>query len=447
MLKKYKRNFILSNLLMVGMVLFAAEAIIFGYFFHAGIEELKTTMSQKLEPYDAIRDVLRQHPQAFFSPAPAPTGTESGSMPDADHRPPAPKEMPPKEEDDFEKPYAKSIFVFFYNTQSKETTVISRDADVFDEEVLSHIGEEVQSESENFGTLRGRDLYYFKQGSEDMKIAITEKNFIRYQMLELFLVLAAIFIGAMLIFYLISRHLAAVAVRPLEESIQREKQFITDISHDLKTPLTAILANNDILSKNQTATVSEMQQWICGTGQAAENMRGLIEEMLVLSRSENTESREEMQKINLSDVIEQNALVMESVAYEKNISYETEIAPDIFVYANPGDINRVVYSLIDNALKYEAAGGSVLIALSRKGNRAVFRVANRSTVFTGEEAAHIFERFYRLDKARQTNTGHGLGLAIVKNLVSKMNGKIEVNSDRKEGTVFTATLPMEMKRK
>ena len=71
MLKQYKRNFILSNLLMVGVVLFAVEVIIFGYFFHAGTEELKTTMSQKLEPYDAIRDVLRQHPQAFFSPVPA----------------------------------------------------------------------------------------------------------------------------------------------------------------------------------------------------------------------------------------------------------------------------------------------------------------------------------------------------------------------------------------
>lgn len=445
MLKKYKRNFILSNLLMVGMVLFAAEAIIFGYFFHAGIEELKTTMSQKLEPYDAIRDVLRQHPQAFRAPV---AEANPGDLPDANHRPPAPKEMPQKEEADFEKSYAKSIFVFFYNTQTKETTVISRDADDFDEATLSQIAEEVQSESESFGTLRDRDLYYFKQGSgEDMKIAIADKNFIRYQMLEWFLMLAAIFIGAMLIFYLISRRLAAMAVRPLEASFQREKQFITDISHDLKTPLTAILANNDILSKNQTATVAEMQQWICGTRQAAENMRSLIEEMLVLSRSENAEGHEEVQKINLSDVIEQNALVMESVAYEKNIAYETEIAPGIFIYANPGDVNRVVYSLIDNALKYEPVGGAVMISLSRKGTRAVFRVANRSAVFTGEEAAHIFERFYRLDKARQTSTGHGLGLAIVKNLVSKMNGKIEVNSDRKEGTVFTATLPMEMKRK
>lgn len=446
MLKKYKRNFILSNLLMVGMVLFAAEAIIFGYFFHAGTEELKTTMSQKLEPYDAIRDVLRQHPQAFR--APAATEADPGDLPDANHRPPAPKEMPQKEEADFEKSYAKSIFVFFYNTQTKETTVISRDADDFDEATLSQIAEEVQSESESFGTLRDRDLYYFKQGSgEDMKIAIADKNFIRYQMLEWFLMLAAIFIGAMLIFYLISRRLAAMAVRPLEASIQREKQFIIDISHDLKTPLTAILANNDILSKNQTATVAEMQQWICGTRQAAENMRSLIEEMLVLSRSENAEGHEEVQKINLSDVIEQNALVMESVAYEKNIAYETEIAPGIFICANPGDVNRVVYSLIDNALKYEPVGGAVMISLSRKGTRAVFRVANRSAVFTEEEAAHIFERFYRLDKARQTNTGHGLGLAIVKNLVSKMNGKIEVNSDKKEGTVFTATLPMEMKRK
>lgn len=446
MLKKYKRNFIVSNLLMVGIVLFTMEAIIFGYFFHTGTEELKTTMLQKLEPYDAIRDVLKQHPQAFRAPAPA--EANPGDLPDADHRPPAPKEMPQKEETDFEESYAKSIFVFFYNTQSKETTVISRDADDFDEAALSQIAEEVQGESESFGTLRGRDLYYFKQGSgEDMKIAIAEKNFIRYQMIELFLVLAAIFIGAMLIFYFISRHFASVAVRPLEESIQREKQFITDISHDLKTPLTAILANNDILSKNQNATVSEMQQWICGTGQAAENMRGLIEEMLILARSENPGSGEEVQRINLSDVIEQNALVMESVAYEKNISYVTEIAPDIYISAAYGDINRVVCSLIDNALKYEAAGGSVLISLSHKGNRAVFRVANRSTVIAAKDAAHIFERFYRLDKARKTNTGHGLGLAIAKNLVGKMNGKITVSGDEKEGTVFTVTLPMEAQKK
>ena len=114
------------------------------------------------------------------------------------------------------------------------------------------------------------------------------------------------------------------AAKPLEDAIAREKQFITDASHDLKTPLTVILSNADILSRNQDCCDSGMSKWIDGTKQAALSMKELIEQMLVLSESE---SKTEVKKedINISDIAEKCTLVMESAAYEKNIEYKAEI--------------------------------------------------------------------------------------------------------------------------
>ena len=135
-------------------------------------------------------------------------------------------------------------------------------------------------------------------------------------MLKLFAVLTGLFVLAMALFYLLSRKLADRAAKPLEEAVAREKQFITDASHDLKTPLTVILTNVDILGKSKSAFGSEAAKWLEGTKQAALNMKRLIEQMPVLSESE-TKREEKWETVNFSDIAEQNALVTESVAYEK----------------------------------------------------------------------------------------------------------------------------------
>ena len=248
-----------------------------------------------------------------------------------------------------------------------------------------------------------------------------------------------IFFLAMLIFYFISKKLANRAAKPLEDAIAREKQFITDASHDLKTPLTVILSNADILSRNQACTVSEMSKWIDGTKQAASNMKELIEQMLVLSESE-TKTEIQKEDVNISDIAEKNALVMESVAYEKNIDYRTEIQPNIIIKGNADYVKRIVTSLIDNAIKYETEGGSICVSLHQSKKAVSFSVQNKSGVISKEDISHVFERFYRADKSRHADGSHGLGLAIVKNLTELMNGKIDVSSNEKDGTTFTVTL-------
>lgn len=413
MLKEYKKKFIMSNLLLVGFVLIVMNIVIFTYSYHASVEELKTTMSQKLEPYDAIRDVLKNHPRAFE---------------DTFRKPPAPP--------DENKKYGKSIFVFFYDANQKSVSVISRAQSEYSDS-LEEIAVEVQASSETFGTIKNRDLYYYKQQSDnDIKIAIVRKSFIRIAMLKLLSALILIFISAMLAFLFISRRFAEIAIKPLEESIAREKQFITDISHDLKTPVTAILANTAILASSKNALVSDVYKWIDGTKQAAQNMKSLIEQMLVLSRTE-SERQVSLERVNISDIAEQNSLVMESAAYEKNIEYRTNIHKDIYINANKEYVGRIVFSLIENAIKYEADNGKIIISLYSKGKKVYFSVLNQNTVIDKQDIPHIFERFYRSDKSRTSDNGHGLGLAIVKNLVEMTNGKISAESSESVGTVFT----------
>ena len=214
-----------------------------------------------------------------------------------------------------------------------------------------------------------------------------------------------IFFLAMLIFYFISKKLANRAAKPLEDAIAREKQFITDASHDLKTPLTVILSNADILSRNQACTVSEMSKWIDGTKQAASNMKELIEQMLVLSESE-TKTEIQKEDVNISDIAEKNALVMESVAYEKNIDYRTEIQPNIIIKGNADYVKRIVTSLIDNAIKYETEGGSICVSLHQSKKTVSFSVQNQSSVISKEDISHVFERFYLSYEKRNSPPAH-----------------------------------------
>lgn len=464
-MKDYKKSFILSNLFLVGTVLIAMNVLIFVYSYNSGLKELKTTMSQKIEPYDMIRNFLRDMP-----PENAPdrnlenekdeiyanaqdempekddaepgSGTDNGAAdtPDVPPEPKAPVRGRNRTKDSQSDKYSNSVYVFFYNTKEQNVTVISKDK-LENNSQLVDTAREIQSESEDFGLLKSEGLYYLRQpAGDEIKIAVVSMRFFVNDMLRLIFVLAAIFALSMLAFYFISLKLANRAAKPLEDAITREKQFVTDASHDLKTPLTVILTNADILNANKQSAVGEMSKWVDGTKKAAMSMKNLVEQMLELSQSE-SQKQLYTEKVDFSDVAEQNALVMESVAYERNIGYETDIQKGVFVNANADYLKRICSSLIDNALKYENSGGSVKISLCANSKNAVFSVANRTAVIDKEDIAHIFERFYRTDKSRHDESSHGLGLAIVKNFTELMNGKISVSSTKENGTVFTVTFP------
>lgn len=183
-----------------------------------------------------------------------------------------------------------------------------------------------------------------------------------------------------------------------------------------------------------------MMQWIERTETAARSMQSLIEEMLVLSNIESAEHKIELETLNISEMAEMITLLIEPIAYEKKIDFQTAIAENIYVQGNEEYLKRVFLSLIENAIKYEPDGGAITVSLSLQQNKAVFLVNNRLAIISAEELPYIFERFYRSDKSRHGSGGHGLGLAIAKRILDVMNGKIEVKSSKDIGTTFQVTL-------
>ena len=441
----YKKSFIKSNLLLIGLVLLIMNAVIMIYSYHTSVNELKTVMQQKIEPYSTIRNILKDRPGNDNSAPPDKPADDGGSA--NDDKPPRPDNSsgskPPEhgtQTGGTSKKYSGSVYVFFYNVSEENVSIVSKD-ELKDNNELLATAQKIYAAKDDFGVLTAENLYYYKQSTpNELKISIASRNFILFSMLELLAVLLLIFILAMLVFYFISRKLANRAAKPLEDAIAREKQFITDASHDLKTPLTVILSNSDILRNNPSCRISEMSKWIDGTTQAAADMKNLIEQMLVLSESE-TKKEIQPEDVNISDIVERNALVMESVAYEKNIGYTADIQPGITIKGNPDYVKRIAASLIDNAIKYENSGGSIFISLKQNKKNACFSVTNKTSVISKDDLPHIFERFYRADKSRHAGGSHGLGLAIVKNLAKLMNGRIEVTSNEANGTTFIVTLP------
>ena len=223
----------------------------------------------------------------------------------------------------------------------------------------------------------------------------------------------------------------------MENAIEMERKFVADISHDLKTPITVILANNSIIKSNPNAAVSDNLQWLDSTDSAADEMMNLIHEMLTLSSLESAEKTVERQSVNLSSTAEKCVLQMESVAYERGITVEDEIDENITILSTDEYTKRICSSLIENALKYEPDGGNIKIKVGTSRKKAVFSVQNFGSVIDKDDLPHIFDRFYRGDKTRSLSKGHGLGLPIVYKMCELLHAHIMVESTKKSGTIFT----------
>lgn len=244
------------------------------------------------------------------------------------------------------------------DSQEESISVLSQ-TDSFAEDVLSQLLSEVITQNKSFGVLSSYHAIYYYTGDQNLyRIALIPSSYITHSMINLLLVLALIFIGAMGCFLLVSIRLSKVAVRPMEEAMQREKQFVADASHDLKTPLSVILANNSILMENPNATVESLRLWTDSTQAAAKKMQQLISEMLTLADVERKDTPLPIQPLDAASVVTKAALQLESVAYEKNVELDTEGIPEELSFSSNEDyLQRIASSLIENAIKYEPEGG------------------------------------------------------------------------------------------
>lgn len=405
----YRKRFVQFNMLLIGIVLAVMVAVIAGYMTRDYYTSLRETMEQVVAP-------LR-----FFSLPP-------------EGRPEKPEfqELP----EDIQR---KDILTVFYSRENDSYTLLSN-SEVFSQEELPSLLHTIVSQEKNFGILYSQDAIYYRSGKTPYRIAIASTDYIVHSVVNLVLVLLAVWVGAMLLFLLISIKLSAVAARPMEEAMQREKQFVADASHDLKTPLSVILANNSILMENPENKVGDLRRWLDSTQEAAKRMQKLIAEMLTLADVERQDVPLVREEVDLANIAMKSDLELESVAFEKNVTLEDDLPDRCMVTGNADYLLRIVMSLLENALKYEPSGGRVSIHLTQSKKKTVLSVCNQGSRIADEDLPHVFDRFYRSDKSRTNSAGSfGLGLAITKEMVERLGGTISVTSSQEEGTVFSVT--------
>lgn len=231
----------------------------------------------------------------------------------------------------------------------------------------------------------------------------------------------------------ISYWLTGWIVKPIVETFEKQKQFVYDVSHELKTPIAVIMTNADMAEKDGDA------KWINNIKNESDRMNKLVVSLLDLLVSDNYNEKEKFKVTNISKTIEMCVLTFESLIYENNLKVEYDIQSDINFNCSVERIKQLFGILVDNAIKHAKKDSKIFISLKKNKDGIIFSVKNRGDAIPKEEREKIFERFYRSDKSRNRNENrYGLGLAIAKNIVTMHNGKINVTCSGGY-TTFTCT--------
>ncbi|CDC77738.1 two component sensor kinase [Clostridium sp. CAG:964] len=228
------------------------------------------------------------------------------------------------------------------------------------------------------------------------------------------------------IILILSLLLSMWLIKPVEDAFNRQKQFISDASHELKTPIAVISANADILAGD----IGE-NKWLGYIQSESERMSKLINDLLTLTRIEMQSDKAQSTRFDICNTLMEVTMPFESVSFEKGIILECEPEGEIFINGNEGQIKQVVAILVDNAIKHCYDGGSVTVTVVPAAkSRCKIRVSNTGEPIPEDVRKKIFERFYRADESRnRDNNRYGLGLAIAKQIVDNHNGSIDVSCD------------------
>lgn len=331
---------------------------------------------------------------------------------------------------------AKVILDSSKNVYSVDSTYLE-----LSDEQIEDAANKVIAANTSEGKLKKYKLYYKASfGSSYSVIAFADYSAASEEISATIIFTILLFSGTMLIFLLISIWLSGYAMRPVAKAWAQQQQFVADASHELKTPLTAILATNNILLSNPDLTIREQEKWIENSQAEANHMKDLIANMLFLAKSEDEQVQLVLSEISLSDIVTDTTLQFEPVAFENGTLIDSSIEEAITIQGDLTQMRQLVHILIDNACKYAGESGYVKVCLRREGGTIKLEVCNSGKPIPAEDLPHIFERFYRSDKARtQQNQsgGYGLGLAIAKSIADRHKAQISAASSEEGGTTFT----------
>lgn len=269
------------------------------------------------------------------------------------------------------------------------------------------------------------------------RIAVTDFSNEIKSLQRLCVLLTALFFILSSIIILFSRYFVKKSIRPVSDAIISQRRFISDASHELKTPLTVIISNIEnlkkLLSKESfnTSSITLFKKNINGIDEMSIRMKHLTEDLLNLSRLENWQDRkEQMNQIALSDIATKECLYFEPLFFENSKSLEYTIEDDIFILGDAGKIKDLISILLENALKYSVSHTNLI--LNRQKNNIILSIENDiEKELSKEDTVNIFKRFFRLDTSH-SSTGYGLGLPIAKEIVLMHKGEIKVSSKGKK---------------
>ena len=391
-----------------------------------------------LASYREIRqenmEMLKRHVELYYLAGE--TGGPADLPPEApmngfDGHAPAPREKPPLDQ----KPDYQ-LSTFYSVAFGENETVIAVDngeKEVYSEEELIGIAREILTGNNTSG--RSGALTYIVEHRPDYTLVAFMDNTVSESGLRT-LLHNVLIIGstAILLMFFISLYLSSRIIRPLEENDRKQRRFISDASHELKTPVAVISTNAELLSRE----IGE-NEWLSNIRYENERMGGLVTQLLDLSRAENAEAP--VEQVDFSRIVTGETLALETLAFDCGRTFRADIEDDIILAGNRTQLTQLVSILLDNAIRH-TTGNEIGISLKRQGHHAVLDVINDGDEIPPDKQEHLFDRFYRVDEARNSEERHyGLGLSIAKAVTEKHGGIIDVSC--KDGKVrFTVSIPI-----
>ena len=315
----------------------------------------------------------------------------------------------------------------------------SEQFDLSDEPYLRELFTLAEEAEPDSGLLPGYDLRYLRERSPfGTRYAFADISAQRDTLRNLAVTCLLIGLAASAVFFLAALLLARWMVRPVEEAWDRQRQFVADASHELKTPLTVILTNSELLDSDVEATRRQAAE---GIRTMSGQMRGLVEGLLDLARVDDGAVASIQSRVDVSLLAEEASLTFEALFFEQGLTLSAETEAGCSVMGSESHLRQVTDILLDNARKYAHPGTEVILSLRRDRNHCLLTVANKGDPLSADDLKNIFKRFYRGDRARAMDGSYGLGLSIAESIVHTHKGKIWAESADGVNT-FSVQLPL-----
>lgn len=305
-----------------------------------------------------------------------------------------------------------------FSDEGKVLAVDNEGKDAYQEEELVQIARKISSQDQRLG--RMGNLTYIVEAKEGYTLVAFMDNTVSEAGLKTMLRYVFLVGGlAILAMFFIASILAGFIISPLEENDRQQKRFISDASHELKTPIAVIATNAEMLSRELGHN-----EWLTNIQYESERVDRLVKQLLDLSHAENANVL--IEELDFSRLVTGEVLAFESLAFDKGKTFLVDIEENIHLMGNFSQLTQLVSILLDNAIRH-STGREIGIGLERRPHTALLTVTNDSDEIPKEKIQHLFERFYRVDEARNSESHHyGIGLSIAKAIAEKQGGDIDV---------------------